>query len=69
MWFDKLTTNEINYLPFVLSLSKDLFSVSLGLFNLTCLVLARRFLAGFKLAKRFLLCLLLDHFTRLAAGT
>ena len=29
MWFDKLTTNETNYLPFVLSLSKDLFSVSL----------------------------------------
>ncbi|MBS1147640.1 MAG: hypothetical protein H6R08_1816, partial [Proteobacteria bacterium] len=30
VWFDKLTTNEINHLPFVLSLSKDLFSVSLG---------------------------------------
>jgi len=37
VWFDKpvlsnvegLTTNEINYLPFVLSLPKDLFSVSL----------------------------------------
>ena len=28
-WFDKLTTNGINNLPFVLSLSKDLFSVSL----------------------------------------
>jgi hypothetical protein len=24
MWFDKLTTNGINKLPFVLSLSKDL---------------------------------------------
>jgi len=38
VWFDKallsmaegLTTNEINYLPFVLSLSKDLFRTSLG---------------------------------------
>ena len=30
MWFDKLTTNEINYLPFVLSLSKDLFSICLS---------------------------------------
>jgi hypothetical protein len=29
MWFDRLTTNEINYLPFVLSLSKDLFRASL----------------------------------------
>jgi Arc/MetJ family transcription regulator len=29
MWFDKLTTNEINNLPFVLSLSKDLIRGSL----------------------------------------
>ncbi len=29
MWFDKLTTNGINKLPFVLSLSKDLIGVSL----------------------------------------
>ena len=28
-YLEGLTTNEINYLPFVLSLSKDLFSVSL----------------------------------------
>lgn len=28
MWFDKLTTNEIKYLPFALSLSKDLFRTS-----------------------------------------
>jgi len=28
-WFDKLTTNEINKLPFILSLSKDLISASL----------------------------------------
>ncbi|HYE36312.1 hypothetical protein [Methylocaldum sp.] len=28
--FDKLTTNEINRLPFVLSLSKDLIRASLG---------------------------------------
>ena len=31
MWFDKLTTNGINKLPFVLSLSKDLIGVSLGM--------------------------------------
>ena len=31
MWFDKLTTNGINKLPFVLSLSKDLIGVSLRL--------------------------------------
>ncbi len=30
MWFDKLTTNGINKLPFVLSLSKDLIGVSPG---------------------------------------
>jgi len=29
VWFDKLTTNEINHLPFVLSSSKDLFRASL----------------------------------------
>ena len=29
MWFDKLTTNGINKLPFVLSLSKDLIRGSL----------------------------------------
>jgi len=29
VWFDRLTTNEINQLPFVLGLSKDLLSVSL----------------------------------------
>jgi len=29
MWFDKLTTNGIKHIPFVLSLSKDLISVSL----------------------------------------
>ena len=30
MWFDKLTTNGINKLPFVLSLSKDLIRGSLS---------------------------------------
>ncbi len=30
MWFDKLTTNGFNKLPFVLSLSKDLIGGSLG---------------------------------------
>jgi hypothetical protein len=30
VWFDKLTTNEINYLPFVLGSSKDLLRASLG---------------------------------------
>ena len=29
-WFDKLTTNEISELPFVLSLSKDLIKGSLN---------------------------------------
>ena len=29
MWFGKLTTNGINKLPFVLSLSKDFIGVSL----------------------------------------
>ena len=28
MWFDKLTTNGVNKLPFVLSLSKDLIKGS-----------------------------------------
>ena len=31
MWFDKLTTNGIHKLPFVLSLSKDLIRGSLAL--------------------------------------
>ena len=30
MWFDKLTTNGFKYLPFVLSLSKDLIRGSLA---------------------------------------
>jgi hypothetical protein len=29
-WFDRLTTNGIKHLPFILSLSKDVFSGSLG---------------------------------------
>jgi hypothetical protein len=29
MWFDKLNTNGLNELPFVLSPSKDLFSITL----------------------------------------
>jgi hypothetical protein len=30
VWFDQLTMNEINHLPFILNWSKNLFSVSLG---------------------------------------
>jgi hypothetical protein len=37
-WFDKLTTNEINNLPFILSLSKDLISASLTLSGLVMVV-------------------------------